>query len=555
MAYSESKLIRGSKKNTQDPMDTISQWMDDNKSVASLRSMMEDPTLVFALEGGQPVGWKKYDHSQYKIKVDELDQDKAKEIQLFSLARPHMRAFHCSWFALFAAFLIWFSISPLLSQIRDDLNISNEDIWTSSVASLQGTLFLRFCLGPLCHKFGARTLFSVVLCLSAIATACTGLIQTGQHLILLRLGIGMAGSCVVMCHYWSNSMFTRDVIGTVNGLCTGWGNVGGGLTQLIMGSILFPTFKNMLFAGDAEKAWRTVCLVPAAFAFLTGIVIYYISDDCALGNYRELKKHKSMPEVSATEKMCAGAMNINAWFLFIQYACSFGVELTMNNAASLYFRDEFGLSLESAAAIASVCGSMNLFARGLGGYLSDRAMKSWGMRGRLLIHMFFLLAEGALVLVFSKAESLIYSIVVMIAFSFFVQAAEGSTFGIVPYVDPSNTGSVTGLVGAGGSTGAIGFGLTFRQLGYGDAFFVMGCAIMGTSLLSAVISIKKHSAMFWGKEVQSSKKSRRKLKGGRAKKQQSYNIHTVARNAGGSVRTEPGSTLSDASHMLTLQTW
>jgi len=548
-------VIRANKKQSpQDPMESVGQWMEDNKSVASLRSMMEDPTLVFALEGGQPIGgWKKYEVSQYTLRVDEHDHDKAKEVHLFSVDRPHMRAFHCSWFALFCAFLIWFSISPLLSQIRDDLDISNEDIWTSSLASLQGALFMRFLLGPLCHKFGPRVLFSIVLCLASIITACTGLIENGEHLIILRLGIGMAGSCVVMTHYWSNSMFTRDVIGTVNGLCTGWGNMGGGITQLLVGSLLYPTFRTYVFDGDTEMAWRTVCLIPAATAFVTAIIIFYISDDCPLGNYRELKKHKSMPEVSATEKLWAGAKNFNAWLLFIQYACSFGVELTMNNAASLYFRDEFGLSVEAAAAIASVCGSLNLFARGLGGFISDMSMKSFGMRGRLWVHTVFLLAEGALVLVFSKVETMTSSIIIMIAFSFFVQAAEGSTFGIVPYVDPANTGSITGIVGAGGSTGAIGFGMAFRQLGYGDAFFIMGCAIMGTSLLSVIISIKKHSAMFWGKEEKSShtKKGKRKLKSGRPKKHSNnYNIHAVARNAG-SVRSEHS---ADPTTM-TIQTW
>eukprot|EP00527_Entomoneis_sp_CCMP2396_P007132 CAMPEP_0198142418 /NCGR_PEP_ID=MMETSP1443-20131203/5207_1 /TAXON_ID=186043 /ORGANISM="Entomoneis sp., Strain CCMP2396" /LENGTH=526 /DNA_ID=CAMNT_0043805415 /DNA_START=199 /DNA_END=1779 /DNA_ORIENTATION=+ len=526
-------------------METISAWMDDNKSVASLRSMMEDPMLVFALEGGQPVGWKKYDQAQYKIEVDENQNDKAKEIKLCSFARPHMRSFHCAWFALFAAYLMWFSISPLLSEIRDDLQITNKDIWTSSIASLQGTLFMRFMLGPLCDKFGARVLFALVLALASIATACTGLIHTTRDLIILRLTIGMAGSCVVMCQYWVSSMFTREVIGTVSGLCSGWGNLGGGVAQVLMGSVIFPAFKE-IFQGDSEKAWRFACIVPASFGFFTSIVIYYIADDCPKGNYSELKKHKSMGDVSVTANMCAGATNSNAWFLFIQYACSFGVELTMNNAASLYFRDEFGLSLEAAAAIASVCGSMSLFARGLGGYVSDQAMKTMGMRGRLLIQMTFLMLEGGLVLVFSKAHSLTESIIVMICFSIFVQAAEGSTFAIVPYVDPKNGGVITGIVGAGGSTGAIGFGLTFRQLGYGDSFFIMGCAIMGTSLFSTLINIKKHSSIFWGKEV--NKKSRRKKLG--KSKQQTLPATVM----GSGSRTDEPSIMTEPSR-ITMQTW
>merc|ERR1712125_109378 len=134
-----------------------------------------------------------------------------------------------------------------------------------------------------------------------------------------------------------------------------------------MGSALFPLFK-VIYSGDSTKAWRTVSVVPAVFAAASGIAIYFIADDSPKGNYNELKKRGQMSEVSAAASFRDGAANINTWLLFIQYACCFGVELTMNNAAALYFREEFKQSTESAAAIASIFGWMNLFARGLGGF-------------------------------------------------------------------------------------------------------------------------------------------------------------------------------------------
>ena len=173
-------------------------------------------------------------------------------------------------------------------------------------------------------------------------------------------------------------MFTKKVVGTANALVGGWGNLGGGVTQIVMGSALFPLFKNVAY-GDlddvaaAEKAWRTVCVIPAIVAFASGIATYYISDDCPKGNYAEMKKNGTMQEVSAAASFRSGALNVNTWLLFIQYACCFGVELTMNNAAALYFVDRFGQTTEAAAAIASIFGWMNLFARGLGGYASDKA--------------------------------------------------------------------------------------------------------------------------------------------------------------------------------------
>jgi NNP family nitrate/nitrite transporter-like MFS transporter len=439
--------------------------------------------------------WKKY--SEYAVEVDPEQDDKSTEIKLCNFSRPHMRAFHCSWWGFFIAFFIWFSIAPLLSEIRLTLDLTKQQIWTSSIVGVGGTIFMRFVLGPACDKFGPRILMTVVLCAASIPTACTGLVNSATGLAILRLFIGSAGGTFVMCQYWSSRMFTRENVGTANALVGGWGNLGGGVTQLVMGAALFPLFKSF-FDDDAEKAWRTVCIVPAVVAFASGLIIYFISDDAPKGNYGEMKKQGIMAEVSAAASFRSGACNVNTWILFIQYGCCFGVELTMNNAAALYFKDQFDQTTESAAAIASIFGWMNLFARGLGGFSSDKASARIGMRGRLWVQTFFLVVEGALVLVFANTKTLGAAIGVMVIFSLFVQAAEGTSYGIVPYIDPPSTGSIAGIVGAGGNSGAVAFGMCFRQLEYKQAFTVMGCCIMASSVLSVFIHIKGHSGLLWG---------------------------------------------------------
>ena len=247
----------------------------------------------------------------------------------------------------------------------------------------------------------------------------------------------MKGSTFVICQYWTSSMFTKEVVGTANVVVGGWGNLGGGVTQLVMGSMLFPLFKTGM---SAEQAWRTVNLVPTFVGFCTGILTIMFADDAPKGNYKEMKKWGTMAEVSAQASFRSGATNINSWLLFIQYACCFGVELTMNNAAASYFKATFELSTESAAAIASLFGWMNLFTRGLGGFFSDKANAKYGMRGRLWTQAIFLLGEGIMVLIFAHTKKLGLAIFVMVIFSSFVQAAEGSSFGIVPYIDPPATG-------------------------------------------------------------------------------------------------------------------
>ena len=82
------------------------------------------------------VEWKKY--SEYHVNVDPDQDDKATEIKLCSFARPHMRAFHCSWWGFFVAFFIWFAVAPLLSEIRDDIGITKKDVWTSNIVGVGG---------------------------------------------------------------------------------------------------------------------------------------------------------------------------------------------------------------------------------------------------------------------------------------------------------------------------------------------------------------------------------------------------------------------------------
>lgn len=262
----------------------------------------------------------------------------------------------------------------------------------------------------------------------------------------------------------------------------------------------FTVFKVFFSAKEnpSEYAWRYVCIIPAFVAFCTGIILYTISDDYPKGNTAELVANGVMEEKRAVASCSTASFNANTWLLAVQYACCFGVELTMNSASALYFKDEFGVSTESAAAIASIFGWMNLFARGLGGFISDYSNVRYGMKGRLYTQAIMLLCEGALVLIFANSGSLAAGIVTLVMFSLFVQAAEGSSYGIVPYVDKTYAGSVTGIVGAGGNAGAVVFSLLFRELDYRDAFLWMGIAVIFSSLLSLCVIIRGQTTMFCG---------------------------------------------------------
>jgi NNP family nitrate/nitrite transporter-like MFS transporter len=488
---------------------------DDRKFEQASESNQGDPYSYLAAPDSK--------YETYSVLVDAEQDDRAVEIALYSSARPHMRGFHFAWLAFFIAFFAWFAMTPLLSEIARSLDLSRREIWTSNALAVAGSAVTRILAGPVNDIYGARYTMCGTLLFSAIPTCIAGLVIRGKtSLYIIRLLIGVCGSAFVTCQFWTSSMFVAEVAGTANSLAAGWGNLGGGVAQVVMGSLLFPLLK-VIYGGEgfgqaasvytdddqaddeydraADLAWRTAMVFPGLLCLYGAYFCIRFADDCPKGNFRKRKEQGLMVSESPMDAIRRGANNRNTWLLFLQYAACFGVEITMTNAAALYFQEEFGQNTETAAAIASVFGWMNLFARGIGGFCSDMASATFGMRGRLWIQFVTLVAEGGLVCVFSTTDTLATAIIVMVLFSICVQAAEGSTFGIVPYVDYSVTGSISGIVGAGGNVGGVIFSLFFREYDNQTAFLLMGCIVLASSGLTAFIAISGHRALLCGHDA------------------------------------------------------
>ena len=162
---------------------SLSQWYIRTFNIYTFNLIHSTHTFHISLVGSFPFhhdmpifynkqDWKKY--SSYDCKVDPSQNDKATEIKLCTFKRPHMRAFHCSWWSFFVAFFIWFAIAPLLTEVKETLGLTKQQIWTSNICSVAGTILMRFINGPLCDKIGARLLFGIVLMAASIPTALTG---------------------------------------------------------------------------------------------------------------------------------------------------------------------------------------------------------------------------------------------------------------------------------------------------------------------------------------------------------------------------------------------
>ena len=417
-------------------------------------------------------------------------KNKATRINLFSLKTVQMRTFHLTWLSFFLCFFGWFGIAPLMPLVRDDLGLSKSEIGSTIIASVAITVLVRLLIGPLCDKIGPRKTYTGLLVLGSLPVMLIGLADSYETFLLARLAIGSIGASFVITQYHTSTMFAPNVVGTANATTAGWGNLGGGVTQMVMPLILAMILG---FGLSETMGWRLAMVFPGAIMLVVAVLYWVFTTDCPEGNYAEMRKSGALSaeddHAGATKGMMAAMSDYRVWALFLVYGACFGVELTINNIAAIYFFDRFDLSLATAGVIAGLFGLMNIFARTLGGVFSDKFAAKGGLSGRVKFLFFALFVEGIALVAFSMMDALVIAVAVMIVFSLFVQMSEGATFGIVPFVNRKALGSVAGIVGAGGNAGAVaaGFLLKSEALTYQEGLFYLGCAVIVCSFAALAV--------------------------------------------------------------------
>lgn len=423
---------------------------------------------------------------------------KATRIDLFSISSPQMRTFHFTWFAFFLCFFGWFGIAPLMVYVREELHLTKEQIGNIIIASVAITVLARLVIGWLCDKIGPRISYSALLIIGSLPVMGIGLADSYISFLIARLAIGIIGASFVITQYHTSVMFAPNVVGTANATTAGWGNLGGGVTQMVM-PILFGFFA--AFGFTTALSWRFAMIIPGAALFLMGIAYYFGTQDTPGGNFSDIKE--SHPKFHGGKKnslanFASAIADPRVWILFVAYAACFGIELTINNIAALYYVDRFELSPATAGLIAGLFGLMNIFARTLGGVFGDRFGTRMGLQGRVTWLAITLAGQGLFLVLFSQMNVLILAIATMILFSLFVQMAEGATFSVVPFVNRRAVGAVSGVVGAGGNAGAVAAGFLFRGgYSYQEALLMIGIAVVASAAVALLVrfTVEENSAV------------------------------------------------------------
>jgi NNP family nitrate/nitrite transporter-like MFS transporter len=416
---------------------------------------------------------------------------KANSIDLFTFKTPQMRAFHLTWMAFFICFFAWFACAPLMPIIKGEFGLTMAQVANINIAAVAITILIRLIVGPMCDRYGPRKAYTALLALGAIPVLGVAASQSYESFLFFRLGIGAVGASFVITQYHTSVMFGPKVVGTANAAAAGWGNAGGGAAQALMPLLVAA----LIMMGVSEtRGWRVALGVPGVLMLIMAVVYWKFTQDCPAGNYADLRAagiaidggKAGHARAGGWASFRAASANYRVWLLFVTYGACFGIEIFIHNIAAVYYVDHFGLSLKSAGLAAGSFGLLALFARALGGWVSDRMALRGNLNSRVTLLFILMIGEGLGLLWFSKADGVLYAVIAMLVFGMFTHMACGATYALVPFIDNKALGGVAGIIGAGGNVGAVAAG--FLMKGTGDiqqtlgmlSFMVLlsaGCAI------------------------------------------------------------------------------
>jgi NNP family nitrate/nitrite transporter-like MFS transporter len=411
-------------------------------------------------------------------------------LNIFSLKGVQMQTFHITWLTFFFCFFAWFGIAPLMPIISEQLHLTKAQKGNVAIAAVSATIIARLLVGKLTDRFGPRKVYTWLLIICSLPVMFIGLADSYMTFLLFRLGIGVIGASFVLTQFHTSVMFAPNIKGTANAVAGGWGNTGGGATQIIM-PLIAAGLVGAGWVGQADS-WRYAMIVPGVMLLVMAGLYWKYTKDTPAGNFDEL------PAATTGKKentLLLAAKDYRTWILTAAYAACFGVEITIDNFAASYFHDDYKASLIMAGLLASLFGWLNIFARALGGIVSDKVGNRFGFNGKVSLLAILLLLEGIGIILFANAGGLVLAITLLFFFGLCLKMANGATYSIVPFINPKAVGSVAGIVGAGGNIGAMAIGFLFKSMSYATAFMYLGGAVfaVGMAVLVVRLAMKKAS--------------------------------------------------------------
>jgi len=447
---------------------------------------------------------------------------------IFRFKNAEIKALHLTWIAFFISFYVWFNMAPLASSMLRSVDwLTRDDIRLFAIANVALTIPARIIVGMALDRFGPRRVFSVLLVIMSLPTFVFAFGDTREVLFVSRLVMSSIGASFVVGIHMTALWFRPRDIGFAEGFYAGWGNFGSAAA-----AITLPTIALTIYGG--EDGWRWAIATSGVVMAAYGVFYWFAITDGPTADTHKKPRKASALEVSSwgelvllcifivpmvgilsslvyriqlmgyidgmTAAACYFAIAVVVTYQVVQairvnvpilrkgvpeddrypfksvaalnatYFANFGAELAVVSMLPMFFEETWGLTAAAAGLIAASFAFVNLFARPMGGLVSDR----FGNRRFVMLAYMFGIAIGFVLMgLLNSNWPLIIAIGFTIMCSFFVQGAEGATFGIIPSIKRRLTGQISGMAGAYGNVGAVFYLFVFMFVTPSQFFFII----------------------------------------------------------------------------------
>ncbi|TNF54279.1 MAG: MFS transporter, partial [Burkholderiales bacterium] len=349
---------------------------------------------------------------------------------LFRFKNREIKALHLTWIAFFICFYVWFNMAPLASSMLKSVGwLTKDDIRLFAIANVALTIPARILVGMALDRFGPRRVFSILMVLMAAPTLVFAFGDSKEQLFVSRLVLSSVGASFVVGIHMTALWFKPRDIGFAEGFYAGWGNFGSAAAAMTL-----PTIALTMFGGD--DGWRYAVAMSGVVMGLYGVFYWFAITDGPTADTHKKPRKAAALEVSSYRDLIMLAImtvpmvgilsilvwrvqrtgyidDITAWACYLAiavvilyqlvqvfrvnlpilkkgvpaddrypfssvaalnttYFANFGAELAVVSMLPMFFEETWGLTAAAAGLIASTFAFVNLFARPMGGLVSDR---------------------------------------------------------------------------------------------------------------------------------------------------------------------------------------
>ena len=251
----------------------------------------------------------------------------------------------------------------------------------------------------------------------------------------------------------------------------------------LMGALALLTWRlSTVKLSGAETAFFTPTMLYISWAILGAIYLMHV--------FKTLQVNVPLLKAGIPEEEKYSFANVAV--LNTTYFANFGAELAVVSMLPIFFETVFTIDPKAAGMVAASFAFVNLFARPLGGLVSD------GLGSRKLVMLIYMLGItlGFFGMAFIDAAWPIWlAVVLTIACSIFVQGAEGATFAIIPFIKRRMTGQIAGMAGAYGNVGAVCYLIVYSMVD-AKTFFLILSGGAGISFLCCLLFMTEPKGSF-----------------------------------------------------------